>query len=74
MGWDDVRIAVEYDGDHHRTDRRQYAWDVQRLRLVEQSDWLHVKVIAEDRPRDVLQRVAQAWAARGLQPPRPSRR
>ena len=74
MGWDDVRIAVEYDGDHHRTDRWQYAWDVKRLRLVEQRDWLHVKVIAEDRPRDVLQRVAQAWAVRGLPPPRLSRR
>jgi hypothetical protein len=71
MGWEDLRIALEYDGDHHRTDRRQYAWDVQRLRLVEQRDWLHVKVIAEDRPRDVLRRVAKAWAARGQPAVRP---
>ncbi|BBY31219.1 hypothetical protein [Mycolicibacterium sediminis] len=71
MGWEDVRIAVEYDGDQHRTDRRQYAWDVKRLRLVAEHDWLHVKVIAEDRPRDVLERVGQAWAARGVAVPGP---
>lgn len=64
MGWDDVLIAVEYDGDHHRTDRSQYAWDVKRLRRIAERGWLHVKVIAEDRPRDVVERVRQAWACR----------
>ena len=64
MGWEDVKIAVEYDGDQHRTDRARYAWDVKRLRLVHQRDWLHVKVIKEDRPADVLHRVGQAWLAR----------
>ena len=48
MGWDDVMIAVEYDGDQHRTDRIRYAWDVKRLRRVRQIGWHHVKVIAED--------------------------
>jgi hypothetical protein len=64
MGWDDVMIAVEYDGDQHRTDRIRYAWDVKRLRRVRQIGWHHVKVIAEDRPRDILARVAAAWASR----------
>ncbi len=64
MGWEDVMIAVEYDGDQHRTSRTQYAWDVKRLRLIQDQGWLHVKVIAEDRPADVLQRVRHAWAAR----------
>ena len=64
MGWEDVKIAVEYDGDQHRTDRARYAWDVKRLRLLDELGWLHVKVISEDRPADVLRRVGQAWAAR----------
>jgi very-short-patch-repair endonuclease len=64
MGWEDVRIAVEYDGDQHRTDRIRYAWDVKRLRRIHEQGWLHVKVISEDRPDDVLQRVGEAWAAR----------
>jgi hypothetical protein len=64
MGWEDVMIAVEYDGDQHRTDRIQYAWDVKRLRRVKHIGWHHIKVIAEDRPHDILARVARAWALR----------
>jgi hypothetical protein len=64
MGWEDLKIAVEYDGEQHRTDREQWRWDVKRLRKVHDRDWLHVKVIAGDRPGDVLARVARAWAAR----------
>jgi hypothetical protein len=64
MGWEDVMITVEYDGDQHRTDRIRYTWDVIRLRRVKQVGWHHIKVIAEDRPRDILARVAEAWASR----------
>lgn len=64
MGWEDMMIAVEYDGDQHRTDRVRYAWDVKRLRRVEGIGWHHIKVIAEDRPQDILERVAHAWAMR----------
>jgi len=64
MGWEDAMIAVEYDGDQHRTDRARYAWDVKRLRLLDELGWLHVKVISEDRPAEILRRVGQVWAAR----------
>ena len=64
MGWEDVMIAVEYDGEQHRTDTVQYRWDVKRLRKVHDLDWLHVKVIAGDRPREVLEQVSRAWAIR----------
>jgi hypothetical protein len=64
MGWDDVMIAVEYDGDQHRTDRSRYAWDVKRLRRIQQSGWLHVKVISEDSRYDIIGRVKEAWRQR----------
>jgi hypothetical protein len=64
MGWEDVKIAVEYDGEHHRTDQGQYRWDVKRLRKIQEHSWHHVKVIAGDRPWEILQRVANAWASR----------
>jgi hypothetical protein len=64
MGWEDVMIAVEYDGEHHRTDPVQYRWDVKRLRKIQERDWYHIKVIAGDRREDILPRVARAWAAR----------
>ncbi|MBB2991008.1 hypothetical protein FHR72_002481 [Mycolicibacterium iranicum] len=66
MGWEDALIAVEYDGDQHRTDRDQYVWDERRLRRLRDCGYLHVKVIAEDRPHDVIERVRRAWTERGL--------
>ncbi|BDX30562.1 hypothetical protein TUM20985_11090 [Mycobacterium antarcticum] len=73
MGWEDLKIAIEYDGEQHRTSRPQYAWDVIRLRRIAEREWLHVKVIKEDRPRDILQRVRQAWATRETAFPVPER-
>ncbi|SON60051.1 hypothetical protein MSIMFI_01543 [Mycobacterium simulans] len=64
MGWEELKVAVEYDGDHHRSDRRQYAHDQWRLRKLEQLGWIVIRVIAEDRPEDVLQRVREALAHR----------
>jgi hypothetical protein len=64
MGWEDMLIAVEYDGDQHRKDRRGYVWDERRLRRLLQLGWLHVKVIAEDRPTEILTRVRYAWRTR----------
>ncbi|HUB57569.1 MAG TPA: DUF559 domain-containing protein [Mycobacterium sp.] len=65
MGWIEYKVAVEYDGDQHRTDRRQYVRDQKRLRAFEALGWIVIRVIAEDRPADVIQRVRQALAARG---------
>ncbi|CAN3127809.1 hypothetical protein ACNUDN_07825 [Mycobacterium sp. smrl_JER01] len=64
MGWEDVKIAVEYDGEHHQKNRGQYIWDEQRLRLIRDRGWLHIKVIKEDVPADVIARVRRAWALR----------
>jgi hypothetical protein len=30
MGWEDFKVAAEYDGDQHRTDRKQYVKDQRR--------------------------------------------
>jgi hypothetical protein len=64
MGWIKYKVAVEYDGDQHRTDRRQYVRDQKRLRAFEALGWTIIRVIAEDRPTDVIRRVRQALTAR----------
>lgn len=64
MGWDDVKVAVEYDGDQHRTDKRQYTWDIRRLELVARLGWIVVRVVAGDRPTDIIQRVRSALVQR----------
>ena len=65
MGWEKYKVAVEYDGDHHRSDRRQYARDQWRLRRLEELGWIIVRVIAEDKPEDVVRRVREALGRRG---------
>ncbi|GBG40461.1 endonuclease domain-containing protein [Mycobacterium montefiorense] len=63
LGWEDRLVAVEYDGDQHRTDRRQYVRDIRRLEMLDQMGWIVVRVVAEDRPANVLRRVRAALAA-----------
>ena len=65
MGWQRYSVAVEYDGDHHRKDRRQYVKDIARLRMLEESGWIVIRVIAEDRPEQWLTRVEAALRSRG---------
>jgi hypothetical protein len=64
MGWKDMRIAVEYDGDHHRTDTDQYRWDARRLRKLSDAGWIVVRVMAGDRNDEVIAWVEQAWDRR----------
>jgi hypothetical protein len=63
LGWEDRMVAVEYDGDQHRTDRRQYVKDIRRLELLEEIGWSVVRVVAEDPPAVILRRVRAALAA-----------
>ncbi|OBF05406.1 hypothetical protein A5730_01085 [Mycobacterium sp. ACS4054] len=64
MGWEEVKVAVEYDGEQHRSDRRQYTWDVRRLEMLERLGWIVVRVLAGDRPAEVVGRVRAALARR----------
>jgi very-short-patch-repair endonuclease len=64
MGWDDVKIALEYEGDHHRTDRRQFNRDIARFEALPDLGWITVRVTAEDTPGGILRRVAAAWSRR----------
>jgi hypothetical protein len=66
MGWEQFMVAVEYDGDQHRSDRRQYVKDISRLRMLENHGWIVVRVIAEDHPNDIMDRVYAALMGRGF--------
>lgn len=57
MGWRDYMVAAEYDGDYHRTNRKRYAWDIERQRRIERGGWRTVRVIAEDRPAEIVARL-----------------
>jgi hypothetical protein len=60
MGWEDIKVAVEYDGDQHRSSRYQYVKDIRRSEMLQRRGWLVVRVIAEDHPDDIIRRVCHA--------------
>ena len=64
MGWEAPMVALEYDGDHHRTDRTQYVKDIRRAEMVNRLGWQVIRVINEDRPKLVVQRAREALAGR----------
>ncbi|BBY24817.1 hypothetical protein MSTO_50220 [Mycobacterium stomatepiae] len=64
MGWDKPKVALEYDGDHHRSDRRQYVKDIRRAEMVERAGWQVIRVINEDRPTVIVERTRDALVRR----------
>jgi hypothetical protein len=64
MGWEHVKIAADYEGDHHRTDRRRFNQDIRRAEAVTELGWIDVRVTAEDTPGGVIGRVSAAWDRR----------
>jgi very-short-patch-repair endonuclease len=64
MGWEGIKVGVEYDGEQHRNDRRQYTWDIRRLEMLERLGWIVIRVVAGDRPAEVIRRVRAALARR----------
>jgi hypothetical protein len=68
MGWDEYMVGAEYDGDQHRTSRRQYAKDVQVKRKLARLGWNVTYVIKEDRRDDIVKSAWDAMIARGWEP------
>lgn len=66
MGWEDYRVAVEYDGDQHRTERKQFVKDINRLHDIADQGWLVIRVVAEHRPEEIVYRAHQALVRRGF--------
>lgn len=64
MGWQDLLVAVEYDGDQHRVDRWQYVKDVHRIDELERRGWIVIRVLAEHRSADIVRRVRAACESR----------
>ena len=44
LGYPDLRIAIEYEGDHHRTSPDAFAADIRRRELLEAEGWVVLRV------------------------------
>jgi len=62
------KIAIQYEGKHHRTDQRRYEQDIMRDELLDDLGWVVLKFTATDvyrRPATVVERVRYHLAKRG---------
>ncbi|NEG89511.1 hypothetical protein [Bifidobacterium aerophilum] len=65
MAYPELKIAIEYDGNHHRFSSAQVLADDKRREMIEDADWLYIKVTFVDLQSEageerLAQRVATA--------------
>ena len=71
MGWEELKLAVEYDGDQHRVDPVQFAHDIARAEDLDELEWTLVRVVKRNTVDDIVRRVSRAYdssvhSARGI--------
>lgn len=62
MGWEDIMLALEYDGGQHWDNSKRIAYDIKRAEDLREIGWSVVHVMKEHRAADVLNRLGRAWA------------
>jgi hypothetical protein len=63
LSYPHLKIAIEYDGDHHRTDPATWRRDVERRQRLEDAGWLIITATADDvirYPTRLLRRIRAA--------------
>lgn len=58
------RVVLEYDGDQHRTDRRRFRGDVDRLNALAVAGWLVIRIHDDTPPGTVIALLSAALNAR----------
>lgn len=60
----DAMTVTDYEGDQHRTDRRQWHRDVERHRRLQAEGWHLVRVTADDDLAEIARSLARARTSR----------
>ncbi|MBF8186735.1 DUF559 domain-containing protein [Nonomuraea sp. K274] len=71
LGWEDFKVAVEYDGQEHHTTAADQQRDIDRREALRKRGWRVIAVRREVIPgqiADILHHVANALIERGWQP------
>lgn len=66
LAFPEARVAVEYEGDYHRTEPDRWRKDMARVRRLEAAGWLVLRVNADDLhdPTQLLLQLGRALARR----------
>jgi hypothetical protein len=65
MGWRDVMVGVDYEGEHHRLSRRRFNSDIRRHAAVTELGWTDVRVTVEDTEAVIVERTRRAFERKG---------
>ncbi|WP_422744540.1 hypothetical protein ACN27E_21470 [Mycobacterium sp. WMMD1722] len=63
MGWENMKVALDYDGAHHR-DPQRFTKDIRRHDAVTELGWIDIRVTSRDTPAVIVDRLSRAWARR----------
>jgi hypothetical protein len=64
LGWEDRKIAMDYEGEHHRINRRRFNHDIRKAETVAELGWTDIRVTAEDGEGGLIRRLSAAWRRR----------
>jgi hypothetical protein len=65
MGWPDIMVAADYEGDHHRVNRKRFNNDIRRHATVTELGWDDMRITVEDPDAVVVERARRAFERRG---------
>jgi hypothetical protein len=64
LGWDDIKVGADYEGEHHWARRDQIDRDIRRFDEVTELGWIDIRVTARDTEASIIARIAAARARR----------
>jgi hypothetical protein len=63
MGWEDLKLALDYEGEHHRTPTR-FNTDIRRHDEVTELGWTDIRVTSLDTEAVIIARLTREWHRR----------
>ncbi len=63
MGWEDIKVALDYEGAHHR-DPEKFNKDIRRHDAVTELGWTDIRVTSRDTEGGIIRRLQAAWDRR----------
>jgi hypothetical protein len=63
MGWEHIKVALDYEGAHHRGPDR-FNKDIHRYEALTELGWVDIRVTSRDTEAGIVRRLRAAWAQR----------
>lgn len=63
LGWEDLKIGMDYEGEHHRGPVR-FNKDIRRHDALAELDWIDIRVTSLDTEAGIIHRLRTAWERR----------